>query len=103
MDGIDWKWFVGAIVGAILLAINQLRSRNDVLERRWEGVKTEPFPSDESEEALAIKEAKALCKRNGNTYTFEKALATVKMIRKMRKEREAAKGDDAGGNNKRTA
>lgn len=103
MDSIDWKWIVGGVIAVVLITINQIANRNKVLETRWNGVKTEPFPSDESEEALAIKEAKALCKRNGNTYTFDKALATVKKIRKMRRERAADKGDTAGGNNKRTA
>ena len=99
---IDWRWVAGLAVAAVLAKMTQLGRDNEALRKRvekLERIKTEPFPSDDAEEMLAIRDAKALAKKMGGTFTFDQALQAVIQIRELKKKR----GGSSGGNGQRTA
>lgn len=104
---VDWRWVAGVVIPAVLFGLHRLNARVTQLEKQLaqvvknnKSIRSEPFPSDTAEEMQAIRDAKALCKKMGSTFTFEQAYKAVKTVRDTKK----AKGATAGGDpNKRTA
>lgn len=104
---VDWRWVAGVAIPAILIGFQRLNARVTQLEKQLaqvvkdnKSIRSEPFPSDTAEEMQAIRDAKALCKKMGGSFTFEQAYKAVKTVRDTKKAKGASTGGDS---NKRTA
>jgi len=99
----DWKWLIGLAIAAVLARVWQMGKEVDDLRKQLRTVKaiqSEPFPSETTEESQAIRDAKALAKKMGDTFTFGQAYKAVKKVRDEKKAREIGGDGDSG---KRTA
>lgn len=101
MNEAAWGLLAAVAILALMLAKlywenGENRKRIETLERQDSSIRTEPFPSDNTDEMQAIKEAKALCKKMGVPFDFDKAHKALRTVRE-------ARGDAAGGSNKKTA
>src|SRR5690242_600097 len=105
---IDWRWLAGLAVTSLLAVMSHLRARLVKLEarvERYEVERSEPFPSDDTDEARAIADAKALEKKFGKRLTFAQAYRVVKAVRDAKKAKGSCKDDgiDEGNGSKHSA
>ncbi len=105
----DWKWLLLAlpVVTGIVGRIIQMGKDLEKLRNQMAAFKaddTVQFPSDESEEAKAIKIAKALYKSSGERFTWAQAKKVAKHIREQQRRKEEKAQETSGGDGtKRTA
>ena len=109
-ESIDWKWVAGVAIPAVVVGLHRLNARVTQLEKQLaqvvqenKAIRSEPFPSDTTEEMIAIRQAKELCKKLGSAFTFEQAYRAVKTVRDAKKAKGAGAGGNESNDNKRTA
>lgn len=104
---LDWKWVLAIPAMYVINRIATMGRELELLRKQFTALKTEDaltYPSDESEEAKAIKIAKALYKSSGEKFTWAQAKKVAKHIREQqRRKEEKAQETNSGDGTKRTA
>jgi len=112
VDGIDWRWLLDwkwVLALPVMYIINRIATMGrelEALRRQFAAMKADdlqPFPSDDSEEAKAIKIAKALHKSFGEAFTWAQAKKAAKHIREQQRRKEQAQETASGDGNRKTA